>query len=202
MTRNNFTDCNNIKSLLVILLCVLVARNDSILVPQICVTSLIFVNRGEFCDLQRTPQRLACGTVRMCPPRVLHKQLECGQSPKTAKHKRRRSIKDGDGAAKFLKSNKMPKRLVSEGWVKKPCLYHLPAGAARVCTWCQEPFSFWNGRHHCAFCGYVFHRSECTRKCSIEGEFFKRRICVYCDQYRAYEAKLRTGKLSLLIYLF
>ena len=128
----------------------------------------------------------------MWPPRVLHKQLKCGQ-PEFPR--RRRSIKDG-GVAKFLKSNKMPKRLVSEGWVKKPCLYRLPAGAARVCTWCQEPFTFWNGRHHCAFCGYVFHRSECTRKCSIEGEFFKRRICVYCDQYRAYEAKLRTGKIN------
>lgn len=143
-------------------------------------------------DLQRTPAAIACGTVRMWPPRVLHKQLKCGQ-PEFPR--RRRSIKDG-GVAKFLKSNKMPKRLVSEGWVKKPCLYRLPAGATRVCTWCQEPFTFWNGRHHCAFCGYVFHRSECTRKCSIEGEFFKRRICVYCDQYRAYEAKLRTGKIN------
>lgn len=99
-------------------------------------------------DLQRTPAAIACGTVRMWPPRVLHKQLKCGQ-PEFPR--RRRSIKDG-GVAKFLKSNKMPKRLVSEGWVKKPCLYRLPAGATRVCTWCQEPFTFWNGRHHCAFC--------------------------------------------------
>lgn len=197
MTRNNFTDCNNIKSLLVILLCVLVARNNSILAPRICeVINNNIICNGNFviCSARRSGLHVEQSA---CAPHVYYISSLSADNPRG-----RRSIKDGDGAAKFLKSNKMPKRLVSEGWVKKPCLYRLPAGAARVCTWCQEPFSFWNGRHHCAFCGYVFHRSECTRKCSIEGEFFKRRICVYCDQYRAYEAKLRTGKIISSIYLF
>lgn len=94
----------------------------------------------------------------------------------------------------LLYSKKMPKRLVSGGWIEKPCIFRSPIDATPDCTFCQEPFTFWNGRRHCAFCGHVFHRLECTRKCSIEGEFFRRRICAYCDRYRGvYKQKLCTG---------
>lgn len=45
------------------------------------------------------------------------------------------------------------------------------------------------------FCGYLFHRSPCTRKIQVEGQFFRQRICSKCYYYRNTAAdKLKAGK--------
>ena len=92
----------------------------------------------------------------------------------------------------------MPKELISAGWVQKPCVFLLPESSpnAQMCEHCEGPFSWWkNGRSHCMFCGYFFHRNNsCSRKLQVEGEFFRQRICSKCHYYRVTAgSKLRAG---------
>ena len=84
---------------------------------------------------------------------------------------------------------------VEANWADKPCLFRLPSENADVCGHCEKSFTFWNGRRHCEFCGYLFHRVGCIRKCKMDGEFFSRSICVRCEFYRNVAARtLREGR--------
>jgi len=80
----------------------------------------------------------------------------------------------------------MPKKLIPSGWVGAPCQYLLPVDstAAANCGECGEEFTLWNGRRHCMFCGYIFHRNSCTSKVPVAGQFFRQRICTSCQYYR------------------
>ena len=86
----------------------------------------------------------------------------------------------------------MPKKLIPPGWVENPCKYLLPTDSpsATHCGECGEEFSLWNGRRHCMFCGYIFHRNSCTSKVHTPGQFFRQRICLSCLYYKRTAASL------------
>lgn len=99
--------------------------------------------------------------------------------------------------ASFVLALRMPVNAMPAKWAEGPCLFRFPCVSTAVCTRCKDSFTFLNGRRHCEFCGYVFHRVHCTRKIKLDGEFFRRRICTHCDFYRNIAgASLRDGKRS------
>lgn len=92
----------------------------------------------------------------------------------------------------------MPKELIPAGWVRRPCPFVLPpsAAGAELCGGCEGEFGWWGqGKRHCVFCGYLFHRQGCTHKVQVQGEFFKQIICSRCHYYRSTaQQKLQEGQ--------
>ena len=92
----------------------------------------------------------------------------------------------------LTQNNKMTKgKATSSGWLRDTCVFIQKGELSDRCNCCQDPFSFWNGRKNCAFCGCIVH-AKCMM--TVKTKTRKAKMCNTCSKYKdSYSRMLREG---------